>query len=127
MAPSVERITQLLEASIVSQITDFKESETPRGLTDPGDLAESFSDDVHFSINGQGFSLARDEKGIDKVNSMNQPSGLPAPHEVIDKTKPVRGEVVRVIDGGNGEWAAAVLKCEATTTKGTCLLHLPRF
>jgi len=123
MSPSVERITQLLEANIVSHTASFKESATPMGLTDVGDLAQSFSDDIHFSINGREFALAQEVKGLDNLNRANLSSDFPALHEIIDKTKPIRGEVVRVIGGGDGEWAAAVLKYEATTTKGKAFNH----
>lgn len=119
MAPSANDIKSLLESAVQSQLTKPKEALASQSLYDFGNLVDHFSDEVHFRIAGHPheFALAQDVKGLHDFKELLNTVSHKTLGSLIDMNKPITSEVVRVIGGGDSEWAAAILRDSATSVK----------
>lgn len=123
MAPSAAQITSLLESYINSQIGRINNGEAG-GLIEVGDSIKLFSDDIDFQIAGQGFGLACHVQGIVALKAHLAAHSSPSLASVMDLSKPMHGEVIRVIGGGESPWAAGVLRSTGTTKNSESLYYL---
>lgn len=126
MAPSANDIKSLLESAIHSQLTKPKEALASQSVYEFGNFADHFSDEIHFRIAGHPdeFALALETKGLHGFKQLlNTVSGRTL-GSLIDTNKPITSEVVRVIGGGDSEWAAAILRESATSVKSEPFFNL---
>lgn len=126
MAPTANDIKSLLESAIQSQLTKPKEALASQSLYDFGNLVDHFSDEIHFRIAGNPheFALAQEAKGLHDFKQLLNTVSHSTLGSLIDTNQPITSEVVRVIGGGDSEWAAAILKDSATSVKSEHFFNL---
>ena len=115
MAPSISQIKSLLESYLQDRTNQFGQKKTG-GVIQFGNLIDSLHDEFEFHIAGEGHSLATRSQGLHAAKAAEN-SGPPL-SSIIDPDKPIRSEVDPVAGGGDSQWAAAVLKTNATTKTG---------
>lgn len=120
MAPSSEKIAELFSHYLKGQLTIFEVAVSDpefRTFSGNSNLSVNFSDDIKLRVAGQEFELAAQTEGIDELKEYLTTRLAPAILGAIDQSKPMTTEVIPVISGGDGPWAAVEFKATATSKK----------
>lgn len=124
MAPSSEKIAELFSHYLKGQLTIFEVAVSDpefRTFSGNSNLSVNFSDDIKLRVAGQEFELAAQTEGIDELKEYLTTRLAPAILGAIDQSKPMTTEVIPVISGGEGPWAAVEFKATATSKKSEFL------